>query len=115
MELLTAKQVASLLNVSKSLVYRLKDEGVLPFYKVGRSAVRFIRHDVEEYLTSCQGNKESKGGARRGPPRLRSFKHLDGERLLAAWQRQGVDVSPPGERSAPPSSSSCAPSTPKQS
>jgi len=113
--LLTAKQTAARLGISQSLVYRLKDDGQIPFYKIGRGAVRFKEEDVERYLASCKGPKDRGRTASQKRTRLRTFKHLDGESLLAAWRRQGVDVSLPDERNAPPSSSSCAPSVPKQS
>ena len=52
-ELLTIEQVARLLNVSKSLVYRLKDEGKLRSYRIGKGAIRFRTEDVLSYLEEC--------------------------------------------------------------
>jgi excisionase family DNA binding protein len=51
--LLSVSDVAKLLNVSESLVYRLKDEGKLRYCRIGRGAVRFRPEDVQQYLNSC--------------------------------------------------------------
>jgi len=48
-KLLTIKQVADLLNVSITTIYRLTDDRDLPFYKV-RGGLRFDLADVETYL-----------------------------------------------------------------
>jgi excisionase family DNA binding protein len=53
MKLLTIEQVADILNVSKSLVYRLKDEGKIRACIIGKGAVRFREEDVAAYLDSC--------------------------------------------------------------
>jgi len=53
MKLLTVSEVAASLSISESLVYRLKDEGKLRCYRVGRGALRFREEDVMEYLDSC--------------------------------------------------------------
>lgn len=48
-ELLTIKDVAELLKVSKSSVRRLQQGRHLPFVKVGGS-IRFAKSDLVEYL-----------------------------------------------------------------
>lgn len=48
-KLLTIKQVADLLSVSITTIYRLVDNRDLPFYKV-RGGLRFDLVDVETYL-----------------------------------------------------------------
>lgn len=50
--LLTAKEVAALLRVDVSQVYRLRHSG-LPCYKIG-GAVRFSRQAVESWLEKQQ-------------------------------------------------------------
>lgn len=46
---LNTKQLAKLLGVSKTSVYRLMGRRLIPFYKIGRS-VRFRLSEVLEYL-----------------------------------------------------------------
>jgi excisionase family DNA binding protein len=53
MKLLTVTEVASSLSISESLVYRLKDEGKLRCFRIGKGAIRFSEEDVIEYLNSC--------------------------------------------------------------
>jgi len=48
-ELLTISEVAGVLKISKTGVWRLKDAGHLPFHKVGGS-VRFSKSDLVSYL-----------------------------------------------------------------
>lgn len=50
-ELLTAKEVATLLKVKPNQIYRLKNEAGLPFRKVG-GAVRFFKEEVIEWVNS---------------------------------------------------------------
>ena len=71
--LLTVEAVAELLNVSTTLVYRLKDEGELPFYKIGKGAVRFSMDDIESYLL-----RKRESGRQNGEltPRHFRLKHL---------------------------------------
>lgn len=47
--LLTLDEVAAVLRVSKTSVYRLVERRELPFCRVGRS-LRFTREDIEAYL-----------------------------------------------------------------
>jgi excisionase family DNA binding protein len=47
--LLTVKQVAEILNISSSMVYKLADSLELPSIKVG-DCVRFIPESVEDYI-----------------------------------------------------------------
>ncbi len=53
MKLLTVAEVADALSISESLVYRLKDEGKLHCFRIGRGALRFREEDVMGYLDSC--------------------------------------------------------------
>jgi len=48
-KLITPKELAEFLGISKSSVYLLVETRKLPFYKVGGS-LRFRFGDVEEYL-----------------------------------------------------------------
>ena len=47
--LLTLDEVAALLRVSKTSIYRLVERRQLPFCRVGRS-LRFTPEDIDEYL-----------------------------------------------------------------
>jgi excisionase family DNA binding protein len=56
--LFTAIEVGELLRMSESSVHYLKDQGELPFIRIG-SRIRFSRHDLEAYLAGCRcGVKE---------------------------------------------------------
>ena len=101
--LLTVEQVANLLNVSKSLVYRLKDEGHLPYYKIARGVVRFTRDDVNRYLASCLKEEQRERGTRKKASASPPFKCLDGDRLLAEWRRRGVHIDRQDGRNTPTS------------
>ncbi|HBA36831.1 TPA: hypothetical protein DCZ15_03075 [Candidatus Falkowbacteria bacterium] len=48
-EFLTTEQLAELLSLSKTSIYRLISHRLIPFYKLGHN-VRFKRADVLEYL-----------------------------------------------------------------
>lgn len=89
MKLLTVVEVAEMLSVSPSLVYRLKDEGEIPCYCIGRGAIRFSLEDVEQYLAGRRVGKEPKQRPRVAPGSP-VFKHLDPARLAAAWREKGV-------------------------
>ena len=53
-KLLTAIQVAEILNISKAGAYNLMQRGQLPSLKIGRS-VRVILRDLEQFI---QENKQ---------------------------------------------------------
>lgn len=48
-ELLTVDQVAKLLNISKTSIYRLVSSRLIPFYKLGHN-LRFRKDDIEEFM-----------------------------------------------------------------
>ena len=48
-DVLTAAEVAALLRISVSAVYRMADRGDLPCSRLGRT-VRFVRQDIEARL-----------------------------------------------------------------
>jgi len=116
MALLTVKQVAEQLSVSDSTIYALAENRMLVGCKigVGRGTWRFHQSDVEAYLQASKTDQpeQAPGPRAKKPP---PFKHLDGERLRAAWQRQGVPVGRPDGGSALSSESSYAPSIRPQS
>ncbi len=50
---LTAKQLASLLQITEMTIYRLARRGELPYHSIGR-VKRFRRSDVEQFLNRCR-------------------------------------------------------------
>ena len=100
MKLLTVRETAEALSVSPSLVYRLVSEGALRCFRIGKGALRFREEDIQEYLNRCvvEVGLGSRQAASSKPGR--PFKHLDAERLLDSWHRQGVRIGRQGERTA---------------
>ena len=56
MVLLTLKDAGAYLGVSQRTCRRMIDQGVLPFFKVGR-LIRIARNDLETYLMSRRVEK----------------------------------------------------------
>jgi excisionase family DNA binding protein len=102
--LLSVRQVAQSLNTSDSFVYARIADGSLPHYRLGKGGIRVSREQLEEYL---KGRKKGGRPEKELPapkPGCGEFKNLNGDRLLAAWRRQGALSDPPGEGNAPSSS-----------
>ena len=75
---------------------------------------RIARADLDDFLRGCEvaaAVPATAAPARLGPV----FTHLDPDRLLSAWRRQGEPAAPPSGRSAPSSATSRAPSTRRSS
>lgn len=73
MNLLTVKEAAALLRVSRSTLYCLLKTGKLPFITVGSSkGYRFSLSDLEEFI---DGNRKV-FQTNEKPKRQRKFKHL---------------------------------------
>lgn len=67
--MLSAKQVANRLGISRSLVYKLVREGKLGSHRIG-SAIRISEKQLHEYLDrTSAGNTAS-------PFEITTFKHL---------------------------------------
>lgn len=75
--LLTAEQVAGLLNCSKATVYAWAQEGTIPSLKIG-GARRFVKDDILKWISRCKDSQEEynntagrrttrKGGLTSGP------------------------------------------------
>ena len=56
-EFYTVKELAELLQVTPTTIYRLMNRGELAYHQVGR-AKRFSREDVEEYLKRARRNSK---------------------------------------------------------
>jgi excisionase family DNA binding protein len=99
--LLKLREVAQELNTSVSNVYGLIARGALPVVRTGANGkgYRVDAADLSRFI------EEGKRGRRAipAPEKLKPFKHLNGERLRAAWRRQGNPSGRPGADSAPSS------------
>ena len=96
--MLSVKQVAQRLNVSLGTVYGLVNSGRLRAFRigVGRGTLRVPEESLQAFLDLSivgDGQRVSETSQTRASGRL--FKHLDGDRLRAAWQRRGVRVGQP--------------------
>jgi excisionase family DNA binding protein len=102
---LRVKDVAKRLSCSLSTVYQLIECGALPSHRVGmRQGIRVSEDDLNEYVSRRRNVAESQPiveAKRNGV----QFKHLDGERLRAAWRQQGVQFAPTDASNAPSSGS----------
>lgn len=88
--MLRVRDVAARLNCSLSTVYQLIGIGRIPSHQIGLSrAIRISEEDLQIYLEQSRAVRRrvpAAAPAQSGAP----FRHLDGERLRAAWRRQGV-------------------------
>lgn len=75
LKLLTVKEVATALSVSKSLVYQLVDRGELPYVPVGTS--KAYRFDPDDIVAFIRGRKVQNEGGKlpKQTPRPR-LKHI---------------------------------------
>jgi putative molybdopterin biosynthesis protein len=66
-DVLTADDVAVILQVNKNTVYGLAKAGTLPSYNVGRK-LRFSLDDVRAYIEAAKGERRRAGSATSGAP-----------------------------------------------
>jgi len=52
-DLLNVQELAELLRLSKTSVYRLVEHRLIPFHRLPRG-LRFKRSDIDEYLQRCR-------------------------------------------------------------
>lgn len=113
-EFLTITQVANRLSVAYGTIRNAILSGRLTAYKI-MGTYRIRPADLDAFIGSCRGERGSATGL---PPAPRAktggaaFTHLDGDRLLDAWRRQGVLADPPRARNARSSGSTRGPSRP---
>lgn len=107
--MLRFREVAERLNCSISNVYGLKEQGLLAVVTTGAGGkgYRVAPEELERFIRE-QREQRGKGAAsfpKSSDPRphhaIRRFEHLDGDRLLSAWRKQGVISGPPDEGNAP--------------
>ncbi len=53
-EFYTTKELAAMLQVTETTIYRMARRGELAYYNIGR-AMRFRHGDVESFLQRCRG------------------------------------------------------------
>lgn len=53
---MTVNNFSRMAGVSRGFVYKLAEENIVPTYRF-RSAIRFKREDVEQYINSCRQDK----------------------------------------------------------
>jgi len=51
LQLLTTAELAEFLRISKTGVYRLIEQRIIPYYKI-KGVIRFEKHEIVEYLKS---------------------------------------------------------------
>jgi excisionase family DNA binding protein len=54
-ELLTAEEVANLLKVSPSAVFKWAKRGTIPFYRINEKCLRFRKPDIEAFVEQGKG------------------------------------------------------------
>jgi len=87
-------EVARELNTSLSNVYALVASGRLPVVCTGANGkgYRVDPADLERFKQEGKQGRQAAAPASE-PPRL--FKHLNGDRLRAAWKQRGNPSAPP--------------------
>jgi len=70
-DLLTTKQVQTLLRVDRTTIYRMVESGALPAVRVGKQW-RFARHEIERWLQEARAQRvREQAAAPEGPPASR--------------------------------------------
>ena len=73
MNLITVKEAARMLKLSKSLIYEMVEAGELPHVKI-RSAIRFVESDLDTFI--AQNRVAANGRKPRKSPRRPKLKHI---------------------------------------
>lgn len=101
--MLRVRDVAQRLNISLSKAYELINRGRIVHCRF-EGAIRVTEEDLQDYIASCKKGRGPRLDERNRSPRPgQPFKHLDAERLLDAWRRQGVRADRPNAGNAPSS------------
>jgi hypothetical protein len=88
------REVKERLNISLSGCYALVARKLLPVVATGAGGkgYRVTEADLAAFIESRKRGRGPDTWPQRADPRSpRLFKHLDGERLRAAWREQGVE------------------------
>ncbi len=54
-ELLTAEEVAKILKVSNSAVFKWAKRGIIPSYRIHEKCLRFKKQDIEAFIERGKG------------------------------------------------------------
>src|SRR6516165_6476276 len=110
------REAAERLAVAENTIRNAIHHGRLTAYKI-MGTYRIRPDDLEAFVATCRVSSRSATTSQpaSAATKARRFKHLDAQRSLASWQRQGVVADRQDECSAPSSSSSCDPSTQRAS
>ena len=114
---LTIHQIAERLSVSEGSIRNEIRAGNLRAYRF-RGAYRVAQEDLTEYIASCRVKQAQRATKPPIPAKKMGgsgLRHLDGQRSLAAWRRQGEAADPPSAHMSQSPEPSCDPSTPPAS
>jgi excisionase family DNA binding protein len=64
-QLLTAKEVGSILKVSPSAVFKWAKKGIIPSYRIHEKSLRFKISDIETFVEDGKGRELNYIGTRR--------------------------------------------------
>ena len=115
--LLTIRRAAERLGVAYGTIRNAIATGKLVGYRI-LGTYRIKPEDLDAFVENCRirpsrpNSKSPARGAKAGGSR---FKHVDAQRSLAAWRRQGEAADPPCAHMSQSPESSCDPSTPPTS
>lgn len=59
-EFITESELAEWLKISKSTLHKLREDGLLPFQRIG-SCIRYNRKDIDDWLRHRTFNKQQGG------------------------------------------------------
>lgn len=109
---LTIREAADLLRVSQSTIRNAIQSGQLAAHRFGLrgGSIRITLAALNAYVAACGTVAEPESPAAISGE-VPGYRHLNPQRLLAAWQRQGVRAGRPGASNARSSGSKCGPST----
>lgn len=91
--MLRLREVAERLNCSLSNVYALIEQGRLATVSVGAGGkgYRVAEAELQRFLAERRRHLGKETPTSPKNKTLRPFKHLDGDKLRAAWRQQGVE------------------------
>ena len=87
--MLKVSQVAIRLNCSESTVYALVESGRLGHHRC--PGVRISEEQLSAYVERTKRERGAAAPQRLTAPRPVPVKHLNADRLSAAWKTQGID------------------------
>ena len=94
---LTVKQVAERLNLTRSCVYALFAARRLHFVRLGRrrGTIRVREEALEQFIQENTVPRRGRACRNRPAPAPSAFTYLNAAHLRDAWNEQGVDMPSP--------------------